>query len=292
MSEPVSTLPIAADARGLVGPKILLEGPTGTGKTHAVGTLVDWCAAQSPPLEVFVLFVEQGLETLKGYWLDRGLEVPPNLHWRQALTVPLSLKALTTAADNVGKMTYENITKMVDVDRSKNNAFHKILSSCANFVDDRTGKEFGPIDAFKTDKVFIIDSLSELANACMKMVIGNKPTAAPPDYGVAQNNLLNFIRLCTQGLECTFAMTAHVSREKDEITGTTKLMTQAIGVAISSQIPPLFSDVILTVREGDKFYWDTAAYGVDLKTRSLGYRSKIDPDFKQIMELWRKRGGK
>lgn len=279
----------------LAGPKILLIGGGGAGKTHSLGTLVDWAAARN--MTVCALMVENGLETLLGYWRDERpgkppREIPKNLHWHTTLTKPLSLTSLMTAADNVGKLSYESITKMTDPTRAQNNAFHKILSACFDFTSDRTGEKFGPIDSFGTDKIFVLDSLTEVANACMKMVIGSKPTAAPPDYGVAQNNLMNFLRLVTQGLACTVAMTGHISREKDEITGGTKLTVSSIGSAIGPQIPPLFSDVIMSVREGDKFYWDTVAYGADLKTRSLPYASKLPPDFASIMDVWVKRGGK
>ena len=61
-------------AESLIGPKVLLMGEGGTGKTHSLGTLVDWCAANN--LEVFALFTENGRETLLGYWKDRGLPIP------------------------------------------------------------------------------------------------------------------------------------------------------------------------------------------------------------------------
>lgn len=125
----------------------------------------------------------------------------------------------------------------------------------------------------------------------MKMVIGNKPTASPSDYGVAQNNLMNFLRLCTQGIASTFIITAHVDRQTDEITGGIKLMTKAIGKAMANDIPQLFSDVIYAVREGTNWYWDTAAGNVDVKTRSLPISSKIKPDFAQIMDKWANRRG-
>jgi hypothetical protein len=120
----------------------------------------------------------------------------------------------------------------------------------------------------------------------MKMVIGNKPTASPSDYGVAQNNLMNFLRLCTQGIAATFVITAHVDRQQDEITGGIKLMTKAIGKAMAGDIPQLFSDVIYCVREGSQWFWDTAAGNVDVKTRSLPIAAKIKPDFAQIMDKW------
>lgn len=271
----------------LAGPKVLLMGPSGTGKTHALGTLVDW--AEKNKREVFVLFTEKGEETLLGYWKDRSLPVPSCLHIQSLSTKPLGLKDLMAAADTVGKLSYESITKMVDPNRGANNAFYKILGACADFTDSTTGVKYGPVDSWTPDRIFINDSLSETANACMKMVIGNKPTASQPDYGVAQNNLMNFLRLLTQGLECTFVMTAHIDRQTEFVSGTSKIVVKAIGQAMSADIPPLFSDVILTVREGDKFYWDTAAYGADTKTRSLGYRSKIDPNFAAILDVWLKR---
>jgi hypothetical protein len=280
MTEPTSN--------NVFGPKIMLEGSSGSGKTHALGTMVDWASKNGK--EVFVLFTENGLETLLGYWKDRNLPIPDNLHWHSTMTKPLSMAQLMKAADNVGKLSYEAITKMTDADRGgANNAFFKILTACNDFPDDRTGKKFGSPESWGLDKVFMIDSLSELSNACMKMVIGSKPTAAPPDYGLAQNNLMNFLRLCTQSCACTFVMTAHVSREKDEVSGGVKLMTSAIGAAISGTIPQLFSDVIYTTREGTSFFWDTASASVDVKTRNLPIAAKQAPDLGRIMDKWTSR---
>lgn len=271
----------------LSGPKILLEGPSGTGKTRAIGTLVDWAAKHNT--EVFVIFTENGLETLLGYWRDRGQKVPDNLHWHAAKTQAVPLDALLRAARDVGKLSYEAVTKIQDPDRGKNNPYEKFLTALGDFPDDRTGRKFGNISQWKTDRILVNDSLSETANACMKMVIGNKPTASQPDYGVAQNNLQNLLRYFTQGFDPTFMMTAHVQRQVNELTGAMQLMTKAIGKAMADDIPPLFSEVIYTVREGDRWYWDTAAAGVDTKTRYLPIKSKIEPDFALIMDKWLER---
>ena len=274
----------------LPGPKVLLMGVAGTGKTFALGTLADWAEKNSKTF--YALFLDNSADVLLGYYRDRGLELPKCLHWHTQLVKPLTLTQLLGAAENVGKMSYEMITKLIDPNRAKNNAYFEILNACAKPKSDRDGKEFPPVDHWGTDMILALDGLTELSNAAMKMQIGNKPTAAPPDYGVAQNNIMNFLRLCTQAAECTFVLIAHPSREKDELTGTTKVRVSTVGTAICEQIPPLFSDVIYTQREGDKFYWDTSAYGVDTKTRSLGYRTKIEPDFGQILEAWKKRSGK
>jgi hypothetical protein len=270
----------------LTGVKVLLEGPTGTGKTTAIGTLIDWCAAQQPQLEVCCLFLERGLETVLGYYADKKRELPANLRWRDVIAKPVSLAQMAQAADSVGKLSYDGITKMSDGSRSVNNPFYQMLIACTDYIDDRTGKHLGPVDAWDEKRILVVDSLSAASNFAMKMVIGSKPTASPGEYGIAQNNLMNWLRLCTEGMKSHFVLTAHISREKDDISGGIKLMTQAIGSAISGLIPPLFSEVILTTREGAAFYWDTANPNVDLKTRYLPIQSKLPPDFKQIMDKW------
>ena len=281
---------VTPDTRTLIGPKIVLMGLGGTGKTYALGTLVDWAVTHK--FEVAVLFTENGLETLLGYFRDRGHEPPACLHWHQQTTKPISLKALINAADQVGRLSYEALAKSTDPNRGgESNAFWKILQSCSDFTDDRTGKKLGPVDLFPRNRIFVIDSLTELSNAAFKMQVGARPMASPGDYGVAQSNLMNFLRLCTQGLECPFVMTAHVDRETDAVTQSAKIMIKAIGKALATEIPTLFSEVIYCVREADKWYWDLAAYGVDVKSRSLPYKSKIEPNFAAVMDTWAKRAG-
>lgn len=281
-----STTELAA-APGLNGVKELLEGPSGTGKTYAIGTCVDWCEKNN--IEVFVLFTESGLEALLGYWTDNGKPVPANLHWHVLDSKTLSMTQLKDQANKIGNFSYETLTKMTDATRGQNNAFEKLLSVCFDFEDHRTGKKFGAVDSWGPDRFFWLDGLTELVVAITKMVIGNKPTMAPPEYGMAQNSLMNFLRLCTNGMRCHFGLIAHVSREKDEISGGIKLMTKAIGTAISGDIPPLFSDVIYTVREGKEFTWDTSTSQVDVKTRNLPIAAKIKPDFGQILDKWKAR---
>lgn len=286
------TIPITAsrDTTTLAGPKILLMGLSGTGKTYSLGTLAEWCAENG--MEMAVLFTENSVESLLGYFRDNKKEPPACLYWHQQLTRAVGLDALLTAADNVGKLSYEMVTKLQDTSRGgTNNPFMGILQSCKEFVDDRTGKSLGNVGMFPPNRVFVIDSLTELSNAAMKMVIGSRPTAAPPDYGVAQNNLMNFLRFFTQGTPFPFVITSHVDRNTDEVTQSTKIMVKSIGRALYTDIPPLFSEVIYAVREGPKFTWDTAAYGVDCKTRSLGYRAGIPPTFAGIMDVWKKRAG-
>lgn len=271
----------------LVGPKVLLIGASGSGKSFSVGTLVDWASRNKSTVRV--LFTENSVEALLGYWADKGGKVPDALQYHVVTTPSIPFKSLLSAAKDVGRLSYEMITKLTDPNRSENNPYEKILLALADFKDDRTGASLGNIGDWGTDTVLVVDSLSELANACMKMVVGNKPTASQGDYGVAQNNLMNLLRFLTQSLRCTVVMTAHIQRQQDEITGGVKLMTKAIGKAMGDDIPQLFSEVIGAVREGTNWYWDTAHPSLDTKTRYLPIASKQKPDFATIMDKWVKR---
>lgn len=268
----------------VTGPKIVLMGAAGTGKTHAIGTLCDWAAGNG--FEVAILFAGNEAEVLLGYYRDRGLEPPPCVFWHQQLVRPISMQDMIDNSEKIASLTYESLTKVTDGNRRNNNAMRDILSFLNSFIDDRTGKNLGPIDAFPVTRILVIDPLTEVANAFMKAMIGSRPTAAPPDYGVSQNNFMNFLRYLTQGIVCPVVINAHVNREFNELTQSTTISIKSIGKALATDIPPLFSEVILTVREGDKFYWDTLQFGVDSKTRSLGHKSKMDPNFKTVMDKW------
>jgi AAA domain len=292
----------AETLNSLSGPKILEQGDSGSGKTFQIATAVEWGMKQDPMVEVFCLFVEPGLETLLGFWKDPPTKpdgqplwpprpIPPNLHWHQISNPGLPLSALIDAATKVGQLSYEGLTKVVDGSRASNNPYLKILNALGDFPDDRTGKKFGNISTWKADeRILAIDSLTALGDACMKMTIGNKPTAAPGEYGVAQNNLMNLLRYLTQGFDPTVIMTAHLQRQVNELTGGIQLMTKGIGKAMADDIPPLFSEVLYCYREGQSWYWDTSAPNVTTKTRYLPIKPKIVPDLGVILDKWHKRG--
>lgn len=273
----------------LVPPNILLNGDAGVGKTHSLATLVEWCEKHS--MSVFYLDIDNSLETLLGYWRDKNLPIPSCLKWHHIPIAPIGLDKLIEGAKDTSELTYEMLTKKTDSNR-RNAAYWQILSALANFKDQRTGKEFGGLDKLGPDNMFILDSFTALSDAAAKMVVGVRPTMAPPDYGTAQNHLMNFLRLATKGMQAGFIMTCHPTRDENKLTGQTVTTIRTIGTAIQAEIPPLFSEVLYAVREGDKFYWDTAAYGVIAKTRSLGYRSRIEQDFALIMDKWKQRAGK
>lgn len=270
----------------LPGVNVLLEGPTGTGKTYALGTIAD------AGVELFLLFTESGLETVLGYWRDRGLEVPDNVHWHVLERGTGSFETMAVSADTINRLDLAALAKMQDVNRAKNNQFVGLLRALSDFPDDRTGKKFGPVDSWGPDRCLAMDSLSGINPIALSLVVGGKPVKSQSDWGIAMDQIEKLVRQLTDGCKCHFVLTSHVEREVDQVLGGVKLTVATLGVKLAPKIPPMFSDVVLTSREGDKFFWDTANSQADLKARNLPISNHIQPSFKQIFEKWKSRGGR
>ena len=263
---------------GLQGFNVLLMGPTGAGKTHALRTLVD------QGLEVFALFTEPGMEVVGDIPSDK-------LKWAYVPPATAGWEVLLRNAQRINSMSYEGLSKMGDLNKKDYGQFLKIVSTLANFVDERTGEEFGAVDQFGTGRVLYLDSLTGLSKMAMDLVVGAKPTKSMPDWMVAQDNLERLIDMLTNSTRCHFVMTAHLERETDEVTGGVQLMASTLGRKLAPKLPRNFSDVIHCVRRGEEFLWSTASPNVDTKARNLPISDRITPDFGQVLEKWKSRGG-
>jgi hypothetical protein len=127
--------------------------------------------------------------------------------------------------------------------------------------------------------------------ASMNLVTGSKPVKSMADWGVAIDNLERLITKLTTGLRCHFAMTAHLERETDEITGGTQLMASTLGKKLAPKLPRFFSDVVHCKRDGTKWVWATDTTNVDLKARNLPIKDGMQPTFAAILESWKANGG-
>ena len=278
-----ATSPVAKSP--LAGVNVLLIGPTGTGKTYSLRKLAD------AGLQVFVLFTESGLETLVGSYTDGGQEVPPNVHWHMFKPTAYNFQNLISGAERVNTITLDAWAKITDPERGKFNQFVDFLKVLTDFPDDRTGKKFGSVDSWGTDKVLAIDSLSGLNYFAMALIIGSKPVKSLPEWGAAQEQLERVVRQLCDGCRCHFVLTAHIDREVDQVLGGMKIMVSTLGVKLAPKLTPMFSDVVLAYREGTKFLWSTANPSADLKTRNLPIQDGLAPDFTQIIAKWKSRGG-
>lgn len=287
--EPAIPTPAAiapVEASSLPGVNVLLEGPAGTGKTYSLGTLAD------AGVEVFVLFTESGLETLRGYWLDQGKKIPENVHWHTLPRTSTGFATLAESANQINTFTSEALFKMQDPQRAKHNQFVTLLRALADFPDDRSQRRFGGVDTWGPDRCLALDSLTGINPIAMSLVVGGKPVKSQADWGIAQDQIEKLVRQLSDGCQCHFVLTAHVEREIDQVFGGAKITVSTLGRALAPKIPPMFSDVILSVRDAAKFSWSTANPQADLKARNLPIADQMQPSFVQILEKWKSRGGK
>lgn len=268
----------------LPGVNVMLMGPSGTGKTHAIGTLVD------AGLDVFYFAYEAGSETLVGYFTDRGLPVPPNLHICTVRAPTASFLEMADAVRYVNTLSFEGLVKQVDPSKSKYNQLEQFLRNFNDVTDD-TGKKWGDVQSWDSSRALVIDGLTGLCDSAMKACIGGKFARDQKDWGLAQNIVEGILRKITSESKYHFVLISHVERETDPNGGGLKLMASALGRALAPKLPAMFSDVVLAKRIGRDFWWDTEDPAADLKTRNLPISGKIPPSFAAIIDKWKSRGG-
>lgn len=262
----------------LPGFKVLLLGDSGTGKTYSIRTLID---AGLFPL---CLFTENSFDVL-------GDLPPDKIAWKYVPPYTEDLSSLIEMSERIGQMSYEAITRTQDTKRFQGSPWMKMLRALMDFEDDRTGRKFGNIATWGTDKVLVIDSLSGLTAASRQNVAGNRPALSPPDYGLAQRQLEGLINQVCTSFRCHFLLIAHAERELDPVLGGQKIMASTIGKALAPTIPRYFTDVILAKRSGEKFMWDTSDSQAVLKARNVRIAGDLRPSFVQIVDAWKSRGG-
>lgn len=261
----------------LPGPKVILLGDSGTGKTYSIRTLLD--AGITP----FIIFTEPGMETV-GDVLDQ-------CHYTYIPPAQIGWQGMRNIAKMVNTLDYEGVAKMKDANKSQYDELMKIIDTCNNFTCDRTGESFGDVSTWNTDRALVIDSLSGLNDMASQLTVGGKPVKGMQDWQVAQNMLKFLLDKLTTGLTCTFILMAHIAREKDEITGGTTLMVSTLGQKLAPELPKYFSDVIQTIRTGEKFSWSTAVSNMAVKARNVPIRPDLPPSFQPLIDSWKSRGG-
>lgn len=262
----------------LPGINVLLIGDTGTGKTYSIRSLIR--AGITP----FCIFTEPGFEVLG--------DVPAaQLHWHYIAPADVSWVTMMESAKKINQLSYESLTKLGDINKSKYDQFIELLSSLNNFRCDRDGQQYGDVCQWGTNRALVLDGMSGISIMALNLVVGSKPVKHQGDWGVAMDNLERLVqKLCTD-TTCHFMLISHPEREIDEVAGGSKIMTATLGKKLAPKIPRFFSDVVLANREGNRFTWSTAAVGAVLKARNLPIADNLPPDFVPMIENWKKQGG-
>src|SRR4030095_12758190 len=281
---PVSIMsPAPQPQPSISGTKTLLLGPPGRGKTTSLVTFIE------AGLDLFGIGTDPGFEESLLDAMDRKHLPMDKLHYRYVAPASAPWDTLLDAATKVKSMTYEQLSSMKGGDKSGYTQFLELLRTLADFTDQRTGENFGPVDAFPENCAVCLDSLSGINVMALDMMIGGKPTAHQGEWGVAMNMEEKLVLKLTSDLKCFFVLTAHVEKEPDLLSGVPLTMVGALGKKLAPKLPRTFSDGILTIKEGDNFTWRTAALNVDLKSRSLPIANGLEPSFKQIVDIWKRR---
>lgn len=250
---------------------ILLEGAIGTGKTTSIKTILD-----HTDKEVFIIATEPGIEAILGS-TDKS-----RCHWHYISPAKTDWDTLIRNAKQVNTLTTDVLQKTPGQNRHEYQQFLELLATCANFVDDRTGEEFGMVDDWDESRVLIIDGLSGLSDMARNLSVGPKIILSLPEWLIAQQVILTFIKKLCADCGSNFILISHIAREKDEVTGGTTITVSTLGKALAPEIIKPFDEIVYTYKDGNKFRWSTMEGDVELKSRKLPMGSELEPDFGQL----------
>lgn len=266
----------------IFGPKVMLLGEPGHGKTDTIRTLLE------SGLKVFVFFSEPGQEVLLDKRRGKVWTCAEGLHWTYTPAANPDWAELASSADLINKYTYKQLAEMPGTNKQKYRGFYDLIVSHSVCKCDRCGVAFGPCDKMEpyNEWAFVDDSLSAMSIMAMNLMIGSKPGAHQGEYGIAMRNLETFIHKIVYDVPSMFVLMAHIEREGDEVSGGQQNMAATLGRKLAPKLPRPFSDVVHAYREGDKFKWSTVTSNMVLKTRSLPWAKDLVPSFKPIVVKW------
>jgi hypothetical protein len=259
----------------------MLMGPPGSGKTHILRTLLD-C---DPKLKVFGIFTEPSGLTILG---DTD---PARFHWMYIPASKATLSSMIAQAEQLNTFSQSALQGMSNVNPQHYKQHIELLKSFADLKCERCGLSPGGIDKLDTDWVVFLDSLSPLNTMALDLVAGGKPFKTQSDWGAAIDQEAKLINMLTLGQRCHFVLTAHVSREVDQIQGGVKIMPAALGAKFPQEIGRFFDDIVYTHINGTDFKWSTVVVNVDAKARRLKLGKDFTPSFVPIFEAWKSKGG-
>lgn len=263
-----------------LGPKILVLGGTGNGKTTALKTLL-----RAPGVkEVFVLFTENGMAAVADTPADR-------FHWQYIPATMPNMRSQKIVSEAILNMDRKQLASYQDPSRMQYKQFVQVFAALEGLKCDRTGKTFGSVEGLGHDVVFVLDSLTGISIMAKQMVGGIKPVFDQGEWGMAMERIQYMIQNLCMSVRCPVIVNAHEEREEDQITQGTKIMVSALGRKLAPKLPLFFDDVIYAYRNQDKWLWSTNYPGVaDLKSRHLGIFHARDQDYIPVFQKWQQGG--
>lgn len=286
MNAPLTTTPPPAPK--MQPPAVLLLGDVGAGKTDVLTTYIE------AGKELFVLSTEPGgVESLIDAVRRRKLDMN-KLHYATVLPTPAGMDAMMEMVRVIGSQSYEDIAGIkrgIGKEHTRAPAM-KILETIGNFRCERTGQAFGDVTTWGPDRAFAFDSLSGLSIMGMMLTVGYKPSIHQGEWGVAMNFVEQLLLKITSDRNCHFALTSHLEKELNEVSGQMTIGASTLGRKLAPKIPRFFSEVVLAKRKlapdgkSATFAWSNVEQNTALKNRALTIGSDLTPSFLPVVTAY------
>ena len=261
------------------GVKCLIFGKAGRGKTYSTRTLFDITGLQ--PVHVFL---EPSQSTISDIPEAQWAHVSPYGDETNSNTIIEMFSRINT-------MSNEDLQKSGGMTTKRD--MHQILDflNLLNNFKTTKGQTYGDVATWGTDKILVIDGLTDLTRMARHNQSGLKPLLTQPDYGAIMYSIETLLKYLTEQLWCHLVLIAHVEQERDEVGGGYLKSISTIGRKLAPIIPPMFDDVIMAYEQGGKFLWSTMESDADTKNRTMPLSQTLDQDFAILFDAWKAKGG-
>lgn len=260
-------------------PKFLLMGMPGGGKTFSIASLL------AAGLEVFVIFTEQGKESLLESCMQNGYDTS-KLHYTRISAGSPGFGSLKRIAKSINKNTQKDLQGAKGLSEKDYTQMIDLIAACENFKDQHN-VSYGNASEWGNGRVLVIDGLSGINTMMMDLVVGAKPVKTIADWGIAMDQEMRFINQCVNSMIAGFGLIAHLELNKDEVDGRIYKYPKLLGNKNTYDFGKHFSDVILAEDAGSgKFIWKTDEKNMQLKCRNLPRGARLEPTFVPLYDAW------
>lgn len=258
-------------------PSTLLMGAAGSGKTTSIATLL------AAGKEVFLLATERA--SINRVLLRcKELNIPTEkFRYHYLSPKRTGFSALIDASTMLKNWGVDEIAKKAAANRA-NDSFNTLMQCFIDFPDDATGQKFGDVTTWGAERALVVDSLTGLNSMARQMVVGTKPNPHPGEWGAMQQMVLATIEELINNCYCYLVVIAHIERNYDETTGLRSITVSVPGQKLAPKILPIFTNVILAARDGQKFRWSTIEESHDLKAGDLTFSRDLAPTFQLVID--------